>query len=133
MAMPVLNNALLQCSFGVAPSPLTVIPQGPPVQIENQFAATIMDHIPMANIKPFGMCSSLANPTVASATAAALGVLTPMPCVPVTPAPWVPGVPTVQINNQMMLDNNCKLMCNWAGVIQVQMAGVPPPVKESVP
>jgi len=131
--MPVINNALLQCSFGVAPSPLTVIPQGQPVQIENQFAATIMDHIPMANIKPFGMWSSLANPTVASATAAALGVLTPMPCVPLTSAPWIPGVPTVQVNNQFMLDNNCTLMCNWGGVIKVQAPGVPPPVKEQVP
>ncbi|HEX8701276.1 MAG TPA: DUF4280 domain-containing protein, partial [Myxococcaceae bacterium] len=53
----------------------------------------------------------------------ALGVLTPMPCVPVTAAPWVPGVPTVLIGNMPAVDSNCKLMCNWGGVIQVISPG----------
>ena len=66
----------------------------PTVLTESKPAANINDHIPMVNILPFGMCQSLANPMVAAATAAALGVLTPMPCIPVTPAPWVPGSPT---------------------------------------
>src|SRR5215510_13296734 len=96
MAIQVCMGATLQCSFGAAPSTLIVLPQnrtmagGPP-------AANIMDNKPIVNVPPFGMCSSLANPTVASATAAALGVLTPMPCVPVLPAPWAPGAPTSQI------------------------------------
>lgn len=123
MGIQVVNNALLQCSFGVAPSPLTVIPKGMPVQGCSMFAANIMDNIPMANIKPFGMCSSLANPTVAAATAAALGVLTPMPCIPVTPAPWAPGCPTVLINNFPALNNSSKCMCTWAGVISIIMPG----------
>jgi hypothetical protein len=72
---------------------------------------------------PFGMCTSLANPTVASATTAASGVLTPMPCVPVTPAPWAPGCPTVQIGCMPALDDTSKLMCNWGGVIQVVVPG----------
>jgi hypothetical protein len=79
--------------------------------------ANIMDHIPMVNIMPFGMCQSLANPMVAAATAAALGVLTPMPCIPNTPAPWVPGAVTVLLGNQPALDNVSQLMCIWAGVI----------------
>jgi hypothetical protein len=33
---------------------------------------------------PFAYCTSPANPTVAAATEAALGVLTPMPCIHVT-------------------------------------------------
>lgn len=81
--------------------------------------ANIMDNVPMVNIAPFGMCSSLANPTVASATAAALGVLTPMPCVPVTTAPWAPGSPTVLIGNLPALNHSSKLMCAWGGLIQI--------------
>lgn len=130
MAMPVVNNAVLQCSFGAAPSALTVIPMGEPVQMENQFVGTIMDHIPMANIQPFGPCSSLLFPPTAAATAAALGTLTPMPCIPLTSAPWIPGVPTVMVNNNPALDNNCTLICNWGGVIKVQMPGA---FKEQVP
>jgi len=82
-----------------------------------------MDHIPMLNIMPFGMCSSMANPEVAAATAAALGVLTPMPCIPMTSAPWIPGVPTVLIKNNPALNNSCKAMCNWGGVIQILSPG----------
>jgi hypothetical protein len=90
---------------------------------ENKPAATIMDNKPMVNIMPFGMCRSPANPQVAAATAAALGVLTPMPCVPVISAPWTPGSPTVLIKNQQALNNSSKLMCNWGGVISVLNPG----------
>jgi uncharacterized protein DUF4280 len=69
------------------------------------------------------MCSSIANPTVASATAAAAGLLTPMPCEPATPSPWLPGAPTVMIGNMPALDNTCRLMCLWAGVIQIVSPG----------
>ncbi len=77
----------------------------------------------MMNIGSFGMCSSLANPTVAAATAAALGALTPMPCVPATSAPWAPGSPTVQIANTPALNNSSKAMCSYGGVIQIVMPG----------
>ena len=122
MPIQVCMGAMLQCSFGAAPSSLIVLPQnktmagGPP-------AANIMDNKPMVNVLPFGMCSSPSNPTVAAATAAALGVLTPMPCVPVLPAPWVPGAPTVLLAGMPALDNNSKLMCAWAGVIQIVNPG----------
>jgi hypothetical protein len=84
--MHVCNGATLMCSFGVAPSVLTVLPLNRTLT-SNMPAANIMDHIPMVNIMPFGMCITPSNPAVAAATAAAMGVLTPMPCVPVTPAP----------------------------------------------
>ena len=59
-----------------------------------------------------------------AATSAALGVFTPMPCVPVIPAPWAPpGSPTVLIANMPALDNTCKLMCAWGGTIQIVNAG----------
>jgi hypothetical protein len=114
-------GAMLKCSFGMAPSSLMPTPKA--VQTSNMVAANIMDHVPMVNIMPFGMCQSLANPTVASATAAAMGVLTPMPCIPNTPAPWVPGAPTVLLCNAPALDNVSKLMCIWGGVIEFTYAG----------
>ena len=122
MPQQVCNSAQLMCSMGVAPSALVVLPLNR-VMTSNQPAANIMDHVPMLNIMPFGMCTSPANPMVAAATAAALGVLTPMPCIPMTTAPWVPGAPTVLLGNQPSLDNTCKLMCMWAGVITVAMPG----------
>ena len=121
MGMQVCMGATLQCSFGAAPSTLVVLPVNR--TLTSTPDANIMDHAPMMNIMPFGMCNSPSNPTVAAATAAALGVLTPMPCVPVTPAPWVPGVPTVLIANMPALDSNSKLMCAWGGVIQIVSPG----------
>lgn len=85
--------------------------------------ANIMDNKPMVNIMPFGMCQSMANPQVAAATAAKLGVMTPMPCIPNTTAPWVPGAPTVLIANFPALNNSSKLMCMWGGVIQITNPG----------
>ena len=121
MSFCVCSGAMLSCSFGMAPSMLTVTPENKVVT--SMPLATIMDNVPMKNIMPFGMCSSMANPTVASAMAAALGVLTPMPCIPVIPAPWAPGSPTALIGNFPMLHNNCKLMCAYGGVIQITNPG----------
>jgi hypothetical protein len=118
VALQVTNGAMLQCSMGIAPSSLVVLPTNRTLA-GNQPAANIQDHLPMVNIMPFVMCMSLANPVVAAATAAALGVLTPMPCVPATVTPWTPGVPTVLIGGMPAVDNNCKAMCMWAGVIKV--------------
>jgi hypothetical protein len=116
MPMQVCMGAMMQCSFGVAPSSLVVLPTNK-VFTDEVPDANIMDHVPMVNIMPFGMCMSPANPEVAAATAAALGVLTPMPCIPNTPAPWVPGAPTVLLANFPTLDNTSQLMCIWGGVI----------------
>ncbi|MBM4330027.1 MAG: DUF4280 domain-containing protein [Deltaproteobacteria bacterium] len=121
MPFQVCMGTTLQCSFGMAPSSLVVLPKN---KVLTQTPdANIMDNIPMVNIMPFGMCTSIANPAVAAATAAALGVLTPMPCVPVIPAPWVPGSPTVLIGKMPALNNTSKLMCTWAGVISITNPG----------
>jgi len=110
-------GASMMCSMGMAPSSLVVLPINR-VMTDNVPDANIMDHIPMVNIMPFGMCRSPANPVVAAATVAKLGVLTPMPCVPATAAPWVPGAPTVMLGNMPTLDNTSTLMCMWAGEIK---------------
>lgn len=117
----VVDGALLSCSFGAAPSALGVLV--PMVKAGKKPACNIMDNQPMANVKPFGMCSSMANPTVAAATAAALGVLTPQPCLPVIPAPWAPGHPKVKVRKMPAVDDSCKLNCAYGGVIQVNFAG----------
>jgi len=122
MPQQVCNGATLQCSMGMAPSSLVVLPTNR-VNTGNQPDANIMDHIPMTNIMPFGMCMSPANPSVAAATAAALGVLTPMPCIPVTVSPWAPGAPNVNLGSMPTLDSQCTLMCMWAGTIQVVSPG----------
>lgn len=117
MGFCVCGGAAITCTFGMAPSVLNVLPAAG--VMSNMALATIMDNIPMVNIPPFGMCQSMANPTVAAATAAALGVLTPMPCIPVFPAPWTPGSPTVLIGGKPALNNSCKLMCAYGGTISV--------------
>jgi hypothetical protein len=122
MPQATVMTAQLQCTMGMAPSVLAVLPVNK-TTISKQIAANIMDHIPTTNIMPFGMCTSPTNPTVAAATTAALGVLTPMPCVPATAAPWTPGAPTVMLGKQPMLDSTSKCMCSWAGVISIVSPG----------
>ena len=121
MADQVCMGAMMKCSFGAAPSTLVVLPAN--AVLTGTPAANIMDNKPIVNIPPFGMCNSMSNPVVAAATAAALGAMTPMPCVPLTTAPWAPGSPTVLIANMPALNNSSKLMCSWDGIIEISVAG----------
>ena len=121
-------NMVCQCTFGAAPSPLTLITSQSTVMIQNALAATIMD-LPKPPMT-FGMCSSMANPSVASATSAAGGVLTPMPCFTVCSAPWAPGSPTVLIGGKPALNNSSKCICSYGGVISITMT---PAVTVQVP
>lgn len=115
MGMCVCMGANLQCSFGAAPATLVVNSQTT-AMVSSKPMATIMDNKPMANIPPFGMCNSVANP----ATKRPPPVLfTPSPCTPVIAAPWAPGSPTVMVGNFPALNNTSKCMCNWGGVISV--------------
>ena len=112
----------MMCSFGTSPSTLTVLPINQ-VLTSSQPAATIMDNVPMVNIAPFGMCITASNPMVAAATSAALGVLTPMPCLPNTPTPWTPGSATVFERSLPVLNNTSNLQCIWGGMISITMPG----------
>jgi hypothetical protein len=122
MPLQVCLGATMQCSMGLAPSSLVVLPVNRVLTGEVP-DANIMDHIPMVNIMPFGACMSPAFPATAAATAAAMGVLTPAPCMPATPAPWIAGAPTVLLANMPTLDNVSILMCIFGGVIQFIDAG----------
>ena len=116
MGQMVCTGAVTQCTFGVAPSSMMVLPVNR-VLACNMPAANIMDNKPLVNIMPFGMCQSPSNPMVAAATAAALGVLTPMPCIPNTVAPWT------LIANMPAINNSSKLTCLWGGMISINFAG----------
>lgn len=122
MGQSAVTGAVAMCSFGVAPSSLNFLPT-PKVMIESRPAGTIMDNIPMVNVMPFGMCTSLSNPTVAAATSAALGVLTPMPCVPTIAGPWKPGATKTMIGGKPALDGACTCNCAFGGMISMTMPG----------
>ncbi|GAA1621679.1 DUF4280 domain-containing protein [Georgenia ruanii] len=115
-------TAMLQCSFGVAPTVLNVLPLSR-VMIEGRPAATITDSAPLVNIPTFGMCQTPSNPTVAAATAAAFGALTPMPCVPVTGTPWVGGATTTLVGGKPALTAGATCTCAYGGVIQILFPG----------
>ena len=77
----------------------------------------------IVNIATFGECISILNPEVLAATIAAMGVLTPMPCVPVTVDPWLSGALNVMVTEGPALDQTATVMCLWAGVINIMEPG----------
>ena len=123
MSYYICKGAQLQCTMGSAQSQLEVVPKGKQNYLHGELMANIMDNKPMVNIQPFGQCKSLANPTVAAATAANYGRLQPMPCVPNTTTPWTPGKNNVLESKNPALMNDCKLMCMWAGTISINQTG----------
>jgi hypothetical protein len=122
MGQCAVTGGMMQCSFGLAPATLNALPT-PRVVIEGRPAAVVTSTATGVNIPPFGMCSSLANPTVAAATSAALGVLTPMPCVPAVVSPWAPGAPRTTIGGVPALVSGSTCTCAYGGVITLTMPG----------
>ncbi len=126
----VVTGAIMTCTFGMAPSSFMASP-GRTDMLSNVPKGNIMDFAPMVNIMPFGMCNTLSNPTVAAATSAAMGVLTPMPCIPAVTSPWMPGNPQVLVQGQpALMRSNCN-MCMWGGQISFTTDGQmpsPPPM-----
>lgn len=121
MAVQVCAGATTMCSFGMAPGSLTVLPVH---QVMSTMpAGNAGDEAPALNIAPFGACMSMANPTVAAATAAAMGVLTPMPCMPAPAGPWVPGSLKVVLKGMPALDMAALATCAYGGMIQILNPG----------
>lgn len=113
----IVQGTLLKCSFGNAPTPMMVLPDK---KVNAMFPVAVKsDHIPLLNILPFGMCSNPANPMVAAATAAALGVLTPVPCIPCTMQEWSGFCEKVKVHGAEALNMDSKLSCLYGGNIQV--------------
>lgn len=117
-----VSGALAQCSFGTVPAPVNVLPDKRVLGCSRP-VMTILDNKPLVNLSPFGMCSNPANPAVAAATAAALGVLTPMPCLPAAAGPWSPGCTKLLIGGAPAVDRDCKLFCAYGGMISFTIAG----------
>lgn len=123
MGMMVVTGAGCQCSFGTIPctlqvtSQLTCMADGLP-------AATVQDMQPGINLSGFGMCTSLVNPAVAAATAAAFGVLTPQPCTMAPAGPWSASNPKVLAGGIPCLGSDAALICALgAGNIRVVLPG----------
>lgn len=117
----VVKNAMTKCSQGVAPSTLNVV--RPAVTCQGSDVAVVDDYVPNMNIKPFGMCKSMDNPQVKAATQAANGVLTPMPCVPMTTQAWDPGSKKLTISGKKALTDKSKVKCKWNGDIEITNPG----------
>lgn len=113
---------MIKCPFGSAPVPFSALP-APRVTTNGRPAGVMTDMMPIVNIPSFGMCQNPANPTVAAATAAALGVLTPMPCIPVPAGMWLNTSPKVIIGGRSAMTDGSTLMCAWGGQISVQFSG----------
>ncbi len=121
MSQLVASGATTRCTLGVTPGTLNALPGG--IASGATPLATVTDCAPFANITPFGVCLSLLNPAVASATTAALGVLTPMPCTPVIVGPWQPGSPTLLIQGRPALTNVSTCQCAYGGLISIVSPG----------
>lgn len=115
------HGAILKCSQGDTTSKYTVLPTKK-VFINRNPLAVVSDIKPMVNIKPFGQCKSMANPTVAAATAANHGRLQKMPCIPNTVGIWTEGIRHF-LSDEMTPCDKSKCMCAYAGEISVVDVG----------
>ena len=120
MSKPLLTGSELKCSFGdttnllfVTPLPIYPTCEGKQIALDNMT-------VPYVNIKMFGKCSSLVNPLVASATAAASGVLQPQVCTPMTVgAKWAPVSTVMRYGNCCVALATSKCRCIYQGEISV--------------
>ncbi len=117
----VVLGAQLKCAQGTSPSKLVLKPGI--ATADDKPVATVMDFLPMANIQPFGMCQTQANPQVAAATTAAQGALTPQPCIPIVTAPWSPGSSVSSVEDKKLLTEDSTCNCQWTGQISITDPG----------
>ena len=121
MGIAVVTGASCLCTMGSAPGQVIATNQ-PNIRIGGKPAASIADAAPMTNVGSCGMCVSMANPAVAAATAAALGVLTPQPCVPAPAGVWA-CAGKVRIGGKPILTSDGKLTCAYGGTISIMNPG----------
>ena len=117
------NNAILTCSFGILPQKVILFVPRSRVMVQAMPLCDIMHLQPMMAIPSFGMCSSMMNPMVVTATAAAMGVLVPMPCIPMPAGPWITGSPLVQATGMPIVNVSHQIMCAYGGCIKAIFPG----------
>lgn len=113
--------------MGTGVATLTVLP--PPVRtvlLTGKPQANVSDTKPLANVGSCGNCRSLAYPPTAAATAAAEGVLTPMPCVPSIVGPWFPGKLDYLVQGPPALLKSDHCQCAFGGTISLINDGQTP-------
>jgi hypothetical protein len=101
----VVHNAVLQCSCGSQVAPLQAV-RNATLNLGGAWkpVASTLDHLPNANILPFGTCSQKAWAS----------------CSPATNAPWAPvGHNQVIIDGDPTLTEVDILNCDTGGVITV--------------
>ena len=113
------TGCLLECTMGLTPAPFVAdeLP-GAPAEL-GMTVGTIAQFVPMKNIPSFGTCKSPMNPTTATLTAAAQGVLTPGPCMPAG-IPWTPPSATANHFGVPLATIMSKCACGFGGVIQAR-------------
>lgn len=121
MGLPAVTGASIVCTMGLAPGVLNATSQSALI-IEGKPVAVIRDTAPMINVGACGMCTSMANPAVSAATAAALGVLTPQPCIPAPAGMWLGGG-TLIAGGLPCLTMESTLVCTYGGSITIKSAG----------
>lgn len=109
-------GTMTTCDFGLFPSVFIPLPLG--VNANFLPVGCIEDIIPIVNIVPFGMCDSELKPMVIALTAAALGVPTPAPCIPVVVDPWV-APSDILIDGVPVLTEGAFCECLWGGTIDL--------------
>lgn len=124
MPPPLTTGSLLQCTHGVAPAAFVATPKPAPM-VNGALAIATVEQTTLNNVATFVMCNSPTNPAVAAATSAAMGVLTPMPCVPVL-TPWTPSpvVPTVTMLPTASALSTCN--CMHGGLIRISLPVIGP-------
>lgn len=119
MPEPVVTGGVAMCTCGLSPGTLIGASK---VHMGGAPCLTIRDAAPNTNISSFGMCTTQANPAVAAATAAALGVPTPAPCIPVPAGAWqCPGTPMV--GGAPGLSSAGTITCAYGGTITIRDPG----------
>jgi len=114
----VCSGATIKCTFGEKSVKLAVYPDRT-VFLTGQPTANITDHVSMYNIPSFGKCRTTSYPPTGSATAANMGSLTPMPCVPGTNSDWQNGKDDYIIKGNPALLKSSYCQCCYGGIITI--------------